>query len=387
MLDFLILALTAVLSLVFAVIYFYPGPKKKVTTVPGLEPSSPINGNLGDMAKVGTLPDFLTQLHKDYGDIASFWWGTQLVVSVASPELFKQTSGMFDRPKLLFQAFEPVFTPHSITYRNGQNGRAFHSKTGSAYSYDMMHHYVPLLNKIAYELARRLENVSEDENIPLEQYMFSVAIKMISQTSFGNWFEDENEILKLHVAYEKCMSEMERRISEGTPDPESEQEKQFQTNKRDLEFPILKALELRKKKLSKEEERVLLDILMEICESEEEIIGNAVTYLFAGFHTTGCLLTWSIYFLATHQQVQEELYKEILDVLGEEEVTNEIIKDLVYLRQVLNETLRVSQLGPWAARVQDFDSKLGGHRIPAGTKKIYGQSQQSLTPNDLQMQI
>ena len=37
------------------------------------------------------------------------------------------------------------------------------------------------------------------------------------------------------------------------------------------------------------------------------------------------------------------------------------------LRQVLNETLRLSVLGPFAARYSDDDIVAGGYLIPAGT--------------------
>lgn len=36
------------------------------------------------------------------------------------------------------------------------------------------------------------------------------------------------------------------------------------------------------------------------------------------------------------------------------------------MKQVLNETLRCSILAPFAARVQDVDIELGGHKIAAG---------------------
>jgi len=37
-----------------------------------------------------------------------------------------------------------------------------------------------------------------------------------------------------------------------------------------------------------------------------------------------------------------------------------------YLAQILNETLRLATVGPFAARVQDMDSVIAGHHIPAG---------------------
>lgn len=35
-----------------------------------------------------------------------------------------------------------------------------------------------------------------------------------------------------------------------------------------------------------------------------------------------------------------------------------------YIHQVIDETLRWSRLTPWIVRYQDFDSELGGHKIP-----------------------
>ena len=55
-------------------------------------------GNLGDIGKAGSLHEFLVKLHNDYVTLASFYWGKQQAVSIASPELFKQSSKLFDRP-------------------------------------------------------------------------------------------------------------------------------------------------------------------------------------------------------------------------------------------------------------------------------------------------
>jgi cytochrome P450 len=39
-----------------------------------------------------------------------------------------------------------------------------------------------------------------------------------------------------------------------------------------------------------------------------------------------------------------------------------------YLRQVLEESLRCGVVVPWTARIQDFDTELGGHKIPKQVK-------------------
>ena len=55
-------------------------------------------GNRGDLEAAGSLHHYLVKLHQQYGDIVSFWLGKEYIISIASPELFKQHSHLFDRP-------------------------------------------------------------------------------------------------------------------------------------------------------------------------------------------------------------------------------------------------------------------------------------------------
>jgi len=66
-------------------------------------------GNLGDMAKAGSVHEFLVELHEKYGDIAGFWWGKEYAVSLSSVEYWKEIQPLFDKPcKLIFS--EIMFT-------------------------------------------------------------------------------------------------------------------------------------------------------------------------------------------------------------------------------------------------------------------------------------
>lgn len=42
------------------------------------------------------------------------------------------------------------------------------------------------------------------------------------------------------------------------------------------------------------------------------------------------VMTWCLYYLAIHQDVQEKLYQEMVSVLGEETITAQIISELTY---------------------------------------------------------
>lgn len=55
-------------------------------------------GNLPDIHLAGGLHNFLSDLHAQFGPIASYWHGTQLVATVASPEGLSEQTHIFDRP-------------------------------------------------------------------------------------------------------------------------------------------------------------------------------------------------------------------------------------------------------------------------------------------------
>ena len=57
------------------------------------------NGDLNELSKYGSLHEYLLHLHQNGRQpITMFWWGTQRVVSICSPELFKETIKLTDRP-------------------------------------------------------------------------------------------------------------------------------------------------------------------------------------------------------------------------------------------------------------------------------------------------
>lgn len=55
------------------------------------------------------MHEFLVGLHERFGEVASFWFGTQYCVSVASARLFKEVQVLFDRPGKDTQDFKKIF--------------------------------------------------------------------------------------------------------------------------------------------------------------------------------------------------------------------------------------------------------------------------------------
>ena len=97
---------------------------------------------------------------------------------------------------------------------------------------------------------------------------------------------------------------------------------------------------------------------------------DTVTFLVAGIHTSNYLLVWSVYYLTLNAPILEKLVSEMKEKVGrdrQERLKEYVFSGSTYLRQVLDESLRMSTLGPYAARFSDHGIVVGGYRIPAGT--------------------
>ena len=72
-----------------------------------------------------------------------------------------------------------------------------------------------------------------------------------------------------------------------------------------------------------------------------QLIDNILTFLLAGHHTTAMALTWTLYLLACAPEWAEHIHGEVERVVGDAPVSPAHIDDLVFVQQVLKESMRL----------------------------------------------
>ena len=98
----------------------------------------------------------------------------------------------------------------------------------------------------------------------------------------------------------------------------------------------------------------------------------AMDAITAGIDTTGNKAAFLLYDLATHPEVQEQLHKEIQEVIGKnEKVTESALKRMRFLKACVHESQRMKPAIPGLNRETTQDMVLGGYQIPAGTVVTY----------------
>nr|XP_020018809.1 25-hydroxyvitamin D-1 alpha hydroxylase, mitochondrial [Castor canadensis] len=102
----------------------------------------------------------------------------------------------------------------------------------------------------------------------------------------------------------------------------------------------------------------------------QSIVGNVTELLLAGVDTVANTLSWALYELSQHPEVQVALYSEITAALGSGSCAHPqatALSQLPLLKAVVKEVLRLYPVVPGNSRVPDKDICVGDYIIPKNT--------------------
>jgi cytochrome P450 len=208
-------------------------------------------------------------------------------------------------------------------------------------------------------------------------------------TESTNAIQEDNTATAFSYAFSQAQQEINRRVSTGQTWPLNEilADRTAQHMKVVNAFldPILKdALEKRSTAVEFDknefaDDQTLVDHLVNLTSDFKIIKDETLNILLAGRDTTASTLTSAIYLLAMHPEFLTRLREEILSKVGlSRRPTYDDIKEMKYLRAVLNETLRLFPAVPFDVRENIRDttwiSPEPGKKplfIPKGTMLYY----------------
>ncbi|XP_028661971.1 cytochrome P450 20A1 [Erpetoichthys calabaricus] len=364
MLDFVIFAVTFLLLLVGAVLYLYPASRTALG-IPGLTPTEEKDGNLPDIVNRGGLHDFLVALHERYGAAASFWFGRRLVVSLGSLELLQQHSN----PNRTMDPFETVLKPllgyHASDGTEGIVRKKMHE---TAVSKTLQSNF-SLLNKLADELVDKWASYPSSQHVPLCQHLLGFAMKAVTQTTMGSRFIEDREVIEFRKNHDTIWSEIGKGFLDGSLEKSSTRKAQYEKAVMYVET-VMKDI-IKERKGTSSPQHIFMDTLLQANLSERQVLEDSVIFSLVGCIITANLCSWAVYFLSTVEDVQEELHRELEEVLGQGPVTLDKLEQLRLCRRVLHETVRTAKLTPVAARVQELEGRVDQHVIPKETLVIY----------------
>ena len=114
--------------------------------------------------------------------------------------------------------------------------------------------------------------------------------------------------------------------------------------------------------------------------TDNEIRDELVIFMFAGHDTTSTTLTYALWALGRHPQIQNRVAAEVAE-LGDRQLEPDDVSRLGYLAQVLQEAMRLCPPAATGSRVATQDVEVDGFRVKAGSMLVFGRRAVQTDPN------
>ncbi|XP_052863031.1 cytochrome P450 4C1-like [Anopheles cruzii] len=104
--------------------------------------------------------------------------------------------------------------------------------------------------------------------------------------------------------------------------------------------------------------------------TDEDVREEVDTFMFEGHDTTSAGISWVLFLLALHPDIQERVYEEIESAHGTDDtkpVSMQELGELKLLERCIKESLRLYPSVPFFGRTTTEDMQLGGYHVPSGT--------------------
>lgn len=316
---------------------------------------------------------FLTRLARDYGDVVQVGFGTQQFVLINHPDYirdllvtnhrnFHKGRGL-ERAKALLG--NGLLTSEGDFHRRQRRlaAPAFHRQRVEAYGAVMVEYTVKMLDR--WQSGTVLD---------LDQEMMRLTLAIAGTTLFRSDVEGEaqeigaalTDIMEAFRIFQLPLAELLERL----PLPSV---RRFERSRARLDKTIYRMIAERR--ASGEDRGDLLSMLLHARDelgdgggmTDAQVRDEALTILLAGHETTANALTWTLYLVSQHPEVEAKLQAELDMVLGGALPTVDDLPRLPYTRMVLTEGMRLYPPAWIIGRRALDDCEIGGYHVPAKT--------------------
>ena len=221
------------------------------------------------------------------------------------------------------------------------------------------------------------DNWQDNTTIDVLQEMTMLAMGVMTESLFGINFRDRDTFSKVSDSFTNILEsftqvhEPVKNILVEESTNENKKQNKFQDSLDYLNQKIYTLMD-HIKKTNPEKPNLISHLIKaknpdsgEIGLPEKQIRDEILIFLFAAHDTTSTALTWSLAYLATNQEIQDKLQKELDSVLeGGREPTGDDLPKLEYAEKIFKETLRIRP-SVWAlSRLTNEEYKIGEYVIP-----------------------
>ena len=333
-------------------------------------PRSSVPGQIALLMSRDPL-SFLTAVAARYGDLTHFSVGAEQIYVVAHPDLVRELLVVNQRSLSKGTGLQRVksILGEGLLTSEGPLHLRQRRLIQPAFGRDHIARY----GEVMCEVARARRDGWREGDIDALDEMMRITLSVVGRTLFGTDLTGESAELgsAVGMALEAVEATMLLPIDEvaDTPIPAVER---FRAARERLDRTIYRIIAERR--ASGEDRGDLLSMLIHALDVEGDGGGmhdgqlrdEIMTLFVAGHETTSTALSWSWYLLAQHPDVERRVHDEIDRVTAGRDPTPADYPDLVYVRQVVAEAMRLYPPVWTLTRSAREPIQLGGHVVPAG---------------------
>ncbi|MGI5282722.1 cytochrome P450 [Nonomuraea polychroma] len=318
----------------------------------------------------------ITELQEGYGGIARVRLGPYLVHQLTGPDFIKhvlQDNADNYRRGRFYQGFN-LFMGRGMLTTDGAEWRARRDVSQPFFQRSWLHGASGVITSCVEELIQRWAGPAErGDEVELVDDMMWLAMGVLSRMLFGVDLRDRYPELAPAVRFSlKAMiltGEVSQMLPRWVPTRYRRELTRYQAVLNGVMDDVI-ALH----RAGGGDPDDLVSALLMATDSEtgrpwpdRQIRAELKTLFMAGHETTGCALAWTLYSVAQHTDVRRKLEAELDSVLGDRVPTPADLPKLPYLRQVVDESLRLHPPIWVFPRDLAEDDVIGGYHVPAGT--------------------
>lgn len=322
---------------------------------------------------------FIASLRRDYGPLVEITLqpGTRTVI-VQDPELIRamlvDLGPSLDKGRF----FEKMgqLLGDSVVTAAGQEHVRKRRQLQPAFARGEIARYVDIMRD---EVSTALDGWRIGQSLDVREAMVKLSLDMLAKTVFAGSL-DEATFRRLRRDLSVVMNGVGARImlpdwAEKLPLPFN---RRFDQARDAVRATIQRAVD--DLQASGHDTGDMLSMLLRATDEEtgrpltgDQICSEILTLAVAGTETTASVLSWTLYELSRHREVEARVLAELDEVLQGRPVSFEDVTRLPYLRRVLDEVLRLHHTGWLVTRRTVTETRLGPWTLPAGTELAYCQ--------------
>jgi cytochrome P450 len=319
---------------------------------------------------------FLSELHRKYGDVVRFTLFIWPTVFINHPDHIKYVlqgnHRNYDKDVLMFRISRPLVGNGLVSAVGGNDWLRQRRLVQPAFHHRRIAALGTLMTDATNAMLQRWQTYAcERQVFDVAKEMTNLTLQIVSKSLFN--VDVSSEANTLRQAFLQTNAFLVEYFSIPFPPLfiPTTRNRRFCSAIQTAEAIVYEII--RDRRQQQEDRGDLLSMLLDAVDengqgmNDKQLRDEVITLLAAGHETSANALTWTWYLLTQHPEVEERLHAELNQVLAGRIPTVEDLSQLNYTRMILEEAMRLYPPVWMLMRRAIQDDEIGGYHVPANS--------------------